>query len=226
MHFKRVATGHSPFTAKHTQGSVNSSPSDTHIFLWPSNTSGWQVHTEYLKNDTSTCTKEKSQVIKVTGVLTCHMKWSSDYDRGILWSALLINYLSRNCPNKCVFQLLQCFCISLSEEAFSICDPCDPIQTFSPALALFGCRHMLMRLCLKDCQAVQIRRWMGNSLCQPAGQNLKGIPCRLECVTGRQFALDCQKPLVSLIYLLDLGFSLVFWRNETDKASWFQVIYV
>lgn len=109
MHFKRVATGHSPFTAKHTQGSVNSSPSDTHIFLWPSNTSGWQVHTEYLKNDTSTCTKEKSQVIKVTGVLTCHMKWSSDYDRGILWSALLINYLSRNCPKNVSFNCFSAF---------------------------------------------------------------------------------------------------------------------
>ncbi len=78
---------------------------------------------------------------------------------------------------------------------------------------------MLMRLCLKDCQAAQIRRRMGNSLFQPAGQTLKGIPCRLERVAGRQFALDCQKPLVSLIYLLDLGFSLAFWGNETDKAS-------
>lgn len=86
--------------------------------------------------------------------------------------------------------------------------------------------HMLMRLCLKDCQAAQIRRRMGNSQCQPAGQTLKGIPCRLEHVAGRQFALDCQKPLVSLIYLLDLGFSLVFWGNETAKASWFLVIYV
>lgn len=86
--------------------------------------------------------------------------------------------------------------------------------------------HMLMRLCLKDCQAAQIRRRMGNSQCQPAGQTLKGIPCRLERVAGRQFALDCQKPLVSLIYLLDLGFNLAFWGNETDKASWFQVIYV
>lgn len=62
--------------------------------------------------------KKSLRPLKATVVPTCHMKCSSVYDCGILWSILLINNLSRNCSNKSVFLLLQCFGIVKRLSAF------------------------------------------------------------------------------------------------------------